>query len=82
VAAAELGLWGTMGTLLMSFGLENTTALRASLLLGVINILVPFLTSLSGEPVGRLTWVAAGKCPHTPLPSPLSCRANHSRLVK
>jgi len=59
VAAAELGLWGTMGTLFMSYGLENTTALRASLLLGVINILVPFLTSLSGEPVGRLTWVAA-----------------------
>ena len=61
--AAELGLWGTLGTVLMSYGLENTTALRASLLLGVINIMVPLISALGGEPVGRLTWLAAGKHP-------------------
>eukprot|EP00959_Pyramimonas_sp_CCMP1952_P245113 5122738-Pyramimonas_sp.AAC.1 len=60
LAAAELGAWGCMGTLAMSWGLENTTAVRASLLLGIINILVPLMSAVAGDTIGRMTWAASG----------------------
>eukprot|EP00929_Paragymnodinium_shiwhaense_P018369 TRINITY_DN12886_c0_g1_i1.p1 TRINITY_DN12886_c0_g1~~TRINITY_DN12886_c0_g1_i1.p1 ORF type:complete len:481 (-),score=81.36 TRINITY_DN12886_c0_g1_i1:141-1526(-) len=48
VASFELALLGTAGTVLNTWGIEHTTAIRAALLLSSVNILTPLLSVLIG----------------------------------
>lgn len=48
-AAGELAVWGTMGTLLNTWGLESIGAVRGALLLSSINVLTPALSSFFGK---------------------------------
>lgn len=64
-AASELGLWGTMGTVLNTWGLERIGAVRGALLLSSINILTPVLSRFFGQTaeerdVPLRAWLACG----------------------
>lgn len=48
-AALELAAVGTAGTLLNTWGIEHTTAVRAALLLASINVLTPLLSATIGS---------------------------------
>eukprot|EP00854_Cymbomonas_tetramitiformis_P022034 gene22034-26543_t len=56
LAGAELGLWGFASTLAQAWGLKNTTAVHAAVLLSLINVLVPLLSSRTGEAISQRTW--------------------------
>jgi len=64
-AASELAVLGTAGTLLNTWGIEHTTAVRAALMLSSINIFTPLLSALIGSSIedrrvaGR-TWLGCG----------------------
>merc|ERR1719163_932779 len=48
-ASMELAIVGTTGTLLNTWGIEHTTAIRAGLLLSSINVFTPLLAVLIGS---------------------------------
>ena len=62
-AAAELGVWAWAGALCNTAGLQQTNAVRATILLAVVNVLTPALSSVMGTTaaqrrVDARTWLA------------------------
>jgi len=64
-ASAEISAVGIAGTLLNTWGIEHTSAIRAALLLSSINVITPFLSVLIGSSpedrnVSPQTWLSCG----------------------
>lgn len=58
--ALELGFWLWAGYASQAFGLLYTTASRSAFITSFSVVLVPVLAGLSGRPVPRAIWAAAG----------------------
>jgi len=66
-AALEIGLWQALGTFFNTWGIENTTAIRAALLFSTVNIMTPTLSALFGDTeedrrVSAQTWFSCFLC--------------------
>jgi len=57
-ASIELGGYNILGTAGQAWGLANTSAVHAAVLLSSINVFVPVLASFTGEEVRPTSWVA------------------------
>eukprot|EP00747_Dinoflagellata_sp_TGD_P099850 gnl/TRDRNA2_/TRDRNA2_167870_c2_seq1.p1 gnl/TRDRNA2_/TRDRNA2_167870_c2~~gnl/TRDRNA2_/TRDRNA2_167870_c2_seq1.p1 ORF type:complete len:483 (+),score=39.07 gnl/TRDRNA2_/TRDRNA2_167870_c2_seq1:201-1451(+) len=57
-AALELGLYEILAQGLQAYGLNRTTASRAGFVLSMINVMVPAMAALGGQPVALPVWGA------------------------